>query len=178
MPMPLSGIRSFEVRNRCSINVYQLDGRKLINIYSSKNKSQRRKVNLLRLVDGKRSHYCLIKNFSNLIHHLSRSPQKRSNGPKSRFCWNCYQPVLKQNMARHSSFCDSNDPLKSLMPKDDRILQFVNWQKTQLCPFVVYADLEALNVCQTETHRLSSKTHEIERQFPASFGAVLVDNKG
>ena len=178
MPMPLSGIRSFEVRNRCSINVYQLDGRKLINIYSSKNKSQRRKVNLLRLVDGKRSHYCLIKNFSNLIHHLSRSPQKRSSGPKSRFCRNCYQPVLKQNMARHSTFCESNDPLEILMPKDDRILQFVNWQKTQQCPFVVYADLEALNVCQTETHRLSSKTREIERQFPASYGAVLVDNRG
>ena len=67
MPMPLSGIRSFEVRNRCSINVYQLDGRKLINIYSNKNNSQRRKVNLLRLVDRKRSHYCLIKTFQTLF---------------------------------------------------------------------------------------------------------------
>ena len=81
-------------------------------------------------------------------------------------------------MAKHSSFCESNDPLEILMLNDDRTLQFVNWQKTQQCPFVVYADLEALNVCQTETHSLSSKTREIERQFPASYGAVLVDNKG
>ena len=80
-------------------------------------------------------------------------------------------------MARHSSFCESNDPLEIIMPKDDRILQFVNWQKTQQCPFVLYADLEALNVCKTETHRLSSKTREIERQFLISYSAVLVDNK-
>ena len=81
-------------------------------------------------------------------------------------------------MARHSSFCESVDPLENLVQKDDRILQFVNWQKTQQSPFVVYADLEALIVCQTETHSLLSKTREIERQFPASYGAVLVDNKG
>lgn len=178
MPMPLSGIRSFEVKNRCSINVYQLDGRKLINIYNSKNKQQRRKVNLLRLIEGERNHYCLIKNFSNLIHHLSRSPRKRSSGPKSRFCRNCFQPVLKQNLARHLRFCESNDPLEILMPQDDRVLQFVNWQKTQQCPFVVYADLEALNVCQSGIHNSSSKTREVERQYPASFGAVLVDNRG
>ena len=117
MPMLLSGIRSFIVRNRCSIYIYQIDGRKLINIYSSKNNSQRRKVNVLILVDGKPSHFCLIKNFSNHIHHLSRSPQKRSSGPKSRFCRNCYQPVLKQNMARHSSFCESNDPFGNFNAK-------------------------------------------------------------
>ena len=43
MPMPLSGIRSFELRNRCSINVYQLDGRNLINIYSSKKQKSEKK---------------------------------------------------------------------------------------------------------------------------------------
>ena len=116
MPMPLSGIRSFEMRNKYSINVYQLEDNKLINIYSSKNKKSRRRLDLLRLVDGKRSHYCLIKSFSNIIHHLSRSPKKREAGPKSLFCRNCYQPIAKQNIQRHLKFCETNAPLAILMP--------------------------------------------------------------
>ena len=132
MPMPLSGIRSFEMRNKCSINVYQLEDNKLINIYSSKNKKSRRRVDLLRLVNGNRSHYCLIKNFSNIIHHLSRSPKKREAGPKSRFCRNCYQPIAKQNMQRHLKFCETNAPLEIVMPGQDRVVEFVNWQKTTM----------------------------------------------
>ena len=60
------------------------------------------------------------------------------------------------------------------MPAKERVLEFVNWQKTQRCPFVVYADLEAINVPQTEVNH-ETKTREIERQYPASYGAVLVD---
>ena len=174
MPMPLSGIRSFKLRNKCSINVYQLDGSKLINVYNSKNKGSKPRVELLRLVDGKRSHYCLIKNFSNVMHHLSRSTRKREAGPKSRFCRNCYQSILKQNMQKHLKFCESNSPLEVLLPPTDRKLKFVNWQKTQRCPFIVYADLEAINVQQTSKVS-KSKTREIERQYHASYGAVLVD---
>ena len=179
MPMPLSGIRSFEMRNKCSINVYQLEDNKLINIYSSKNKKSRRRVDLLRLVNGKRSHYCLIKNFSNIIHHLSRSPKKREAGPKSRFCRNCYQPIAKQNMQRHLKFCETNVPLEIVMPGQGRVVEFVNWQKTQRCSFTVYADLEAINVPQSESGSdARSKTREIERQYPASYGAVLIDMRG
>ena len=179
MPMPLSRIRSFETRNKCSINVCQLEDNKLINIYSSKNKKSRRRVDLLRLVNGKRSHYCLIKNFSNIIHHLSRSPKKREAGPKSRFCRNCYQPIAKQNMQRHLKFCETNAPLEIVMPGQDRVVEFVNWQKTQRCPFTVYADLEAINVPQSESvSDARSKTREIERQYPASYGAFLIDMRG
>ena len=178
MPMPLSGIRSFELRNKCKIYVYQLDGNKLVNVYNSKNKKFKRRVDLLRLIEGKKRHYCLIRNFSNIIHHLSRSPKKQAKGPKSRFCRNCYQPVLKQNMEKHLKFCESNASLEIRMPDKERVIEFTNWQKTQLNPFIVYADLEAINVPSIGSIGCKLKTREVERQYPASYGAILVDAKG
>ena len=44
-----------------------------------------------------------------------------------------------------------------------------------MCPFVVYADLEALNVPANIIK--GSKTVIIEQQQPASYGAILVDSR-
>ena len=77
MPMPLSSIPSFEKSNNVSINVYQLEQRKLLAVYYSKNKSSKRRINLLRLIEGSKTHYCLIKNFSNLLQRLTRSSKKQ-----------------------------------------------------------------------------------------------------
>ena len=60
MPMPLSAIPMFEKRNRCSINVYQLENSKLVSVYHSKNRKGRHKIDLLRLLENKNSLYCLI----------------------------------------------------------------------------------------------------------------------
>ena len=76
MPMPLSAIPSFEKRNRCSINVYQMENSKLVSVNQSKNRRGRHKIDFLRLMDNQNSHYCLIKNFSHLIHFLTRSRMK------------------------------------------------------------------------------------------------------
>ena len=48
--------------------------------------------------------------------------------------------------------------------------------ETQLCPFVVFADLEAIDVPSdnvSQKRRVTSHTTENEKQFPASFGAVV-----
>ena len=71
-PMCLSKIRFFEKRNDLSITVYRFENETLQNIYHSKNRTSRRKIKLL-LLEGQKSHYCLIKNFSNLMHQLHRS---------------------------------------------------------------------------------------------------------
>ena len=51
--------------------------------------------------------------------------------------------------------------------------KFVNWEKTQKCPFVVYADLEALNVAVNVAKWTT--TVIFGSQVPASFGANLVN---
>ena len=78
-------------------------------------------------------------------------PKKPEAGPKSRFCRNCYQPIAKQNMQRNLKVCETIAPLEILMPGQDRVDEFVNWQKTERCPFTVYPDLEAINVPQSES---------------------------
>lgn len=178
MPMPLTSIPCFEKRNKCSINVYQLEEAKLVSVYHTKNREARNKIDLLRLVENKNSHYCLIKNFSNLIHFLTRSKVKQEKGPKSRFCRNCFQPIVKHNFKKHVLFCEKNAPLEIRMPKESTSIEFFHWEKTQKCPFVVYADLEAINVASTVLPTGSlNRTREVERQYPASFGAVLLDSR-
>ena len=97
-PMPLTSTAPFEKSNNVSINVYQLDNRKLVAVYYSKNKTFKRRINLLRLVDGSKSHYRLIKKFSNLLQRLTRSEKKRRQGPKSKFFSNCFQPILRKKL--------------------------------------------------------------------------------
>ena len=77
----------------------------------------------------------------------------------------------------HIKFCESNAPLEIRMPISSPTIEFVNWQKTQKVPFVVYADLEAIDVCSVDAQRIGSFTKEIERQYPSSFGAILVDER-
>ena len=177
MPMPLSGILSFEKRNRCSINVYQMENSKLVSVYHCKNRIGRHKIDLFRLMDNQKSHYCLIKSFSNLFHFLTRSRKKHDNGPKYRFFRNCFQPIIKKNFKKHVSFCESYAPLEIRMPLESPTIEFVNWEKTQKCPLVVYADLEAINVASAQFPQTKGRKRKIEKQFAASFGAVLVDSR-
>ena len=177
MPMPLSSIAPFEKSNNVSINVYQLDNHKLVVVYYSKNKTSKRRINLFRLVDGSKSHYCLIKIFSNLLQLLTRSEKKRRQGPKSKFCWKCFQPILQKNYRSHAKFCESNSPLEIRMPLSSPIIEFVIWKKTQRVPFVVYADLEAIDIRSDNSVKAGLNTKEIARQYPCSFGGILVDER-
>ena len=75
-------------------------------------------------------------------------------------------------------FCETNAPLEIRMPNESTSIEFFHCEKTQKCPFVVYADLEAIivasTVLPTATH---ARTREVERQYPASYGAELVDSR-
>ena len=70
-PMSLSKIRYFEKQNNVSVTVYRLHESRLVNVFHSKNPTCNRKVKLLLLIDESKSHYCLIKNVSNVMHHLT-----------------------------------------------------------------------------------------------------------
>ena len=63
------------------------------------------------------------------------------------------------------------------MPTCALFVEFVNWQKTQRVPFIVYADLEAIDVPSNLSTTVGSNTKETEKQFSCSFGAVLIDDR-
>ena len=67
-------------------------------------------------------------------------------GPKTKFCVNCMQSIGKVKYRDHARLCEDNQPLRIVMPNEELKLTFNNWEKTQKFPFVVYADLEELNV--------------------------------
>ena len=96
---------------------------------------------------------------------------KHDKGPKSRFCRNCFQPIFKKNFKKHVSFCESNAPHEIRMPLESPTYEIVNWEKTQKCPFVVYADLEAINVASAQFPQTKCRTRKIERLWssPGSF---------
>ena len=56
-------------------------------------------------------------------------------------------------------------------------LEFVSCEKTQKCPFVVYADLESIKMATKYLPHANSRTREIERQYAASFGSKPNDSR-
>ena len=96
--------------------------------FFSKKRKCRRKVKLLLLIDLDKNHSSLIENFSNLMHHLTRSSSKTVGGPRTRFCGNCMQPIVKHNFSNHVQFCEHHKPLEIKMPDNVKKLTFENWQ--------------------------------------------------
>ena len=65
------------------------------------------------------------------------------------------------------------------MPDAGKPLSFSNWQKTQWCPFVVSADIEAMDVPSHNCSEGTSTTNidEVKRQHPERFGDVVWDQR-
>ena len=82
------------------------------------------------------------------------------------------QSIGKVKYRDHIRLCEDNQRLRIVMPNEHLKLKFNKWEKTHKCPFVVYADLEALNV---PADIRKGKTVIIEKQYSASYGAILVD---
>ena len=125
-PMSSSKIPNFEKLNNVSISVYRFEQGRLLNVFYSKIRKCRRKV---KFVDRDKSHYCLMKNFSNLMHHMTRSSSKKLGGPRTRFCGNCMQSIVKHIFSNHVQCCQHHKPLEIKIPDNNKKLTFENWQK-------------------------------------------------
>ena len=68
-------------------------------------------------------------------------------------------------------------PLLKFQCLSSPTVEFENWQKTQRVPFVVYADLEAIDVRSVDASKFGSNIKEIGSQYPCSFGAIHVDER-
>ena len=176
MPMKHVNVPKFERHNILSIDVYSYGDGSLSCCCLTKYKTAAGKIELLLLTEENNSHYCLITNFQTFNHRVCRSKKKAEKGPKAKICSNCMHFVIKSGYTRHVKLCETNRPLDVSRPSNGSKTQFSNWQKTQKFSFVVNADLEAINVAVNEP-QTSKNTENIERQYPASYGAVLVNSK-
>ena len=190
MPMPLREINRFEQANNLKINVYCFEEpRTIYPIYLSKSKSGQQ-IHLMLISDGVLSDYCLIKNLDRLLKVLLRSERTaRSKNNKRKFCERCLQSVVTTKLKQHLRLCKTTDPMLVHMPEQGSKIFFKSWQKTLKCPFVVYADFEAIDVrteafqqvlndySGTTLNTARASTHIVEYQYACSFGAILIDTR-
>ena len=189
MPVALTEIPTFERNNQLKINVFAYEQTKLFPVYLSKLKGQSKRIILLLLSEENNWHYCLIRNLDRAMKILLRSlATANSKNNIRKFCERCLQSIAREKFQLHKSLCEHHQPQVIQMPEEGTTLRFKNWQKTFKCPFVVYADLEALDVrtddfepveeiVKNGLNQGSASSFVVEKQYPCSFGAVLVDSR-
>lgn len=179
MPMSVSGVPGFEKANDFQINVFGFCDGQVTPLYISDRRG-RRQANLLLLKDGDNAHYCLITNFNAFMKHVSLSKNTRRKGSfkGARFyCVRCLHGFQHfRQLSIHSPLCGEHKPVVINMPDSGTVLSYKNVHMEEKVPYVVYADLEAINkkVSTVAGSPDQSGSHIIERHLPWAFGAVLV----
>ena len=107
--------------------------------------------------------------FTNCVVPIRRAWRKIKRNFVRTACNPCWK-----NFNNLTRVCSENTPLQIELPSPETKLKFCKWQKTPRCTFTVYAYLEALLVPVQKS--ISRCTIIIENQFPAIYGAVLVDS--
>ena len=108
-------------------------------------------------------HYAWIKNCNRFLSH-----QNKHNGA-TYFCTNCLHGYSREELLiRHSPECRGNSEraIRIEMPTEkNKIVKFENYRKQQKVPWVIYSDLEAVVVKNTnvDTSKATQKisTHQV-----------------
>ena len=138
-PVKLQDIEKFETQNPgISINVFGFEG-EIYSLRISKEKGIE-PINLLLISDGKKDHYCLIKNMSRPL-----SSQINNHQHKNHFCLRCLNPfATEKSLKKHMEYCETNEAVKIEMPEEEPAIEFQNFNRSMRVPFIVYADFESL----------------------------------
>ena len=164
-PVKLQDIEKFEEQNPVTINVFGFEG-KIYPLRISKDRS-REPINLLLISDGKKEHFCLIKDMSGLL-----SSQTNNHQHKNHFCLRCLNPfATEKSLKKHMEYCETNEAVKIEMPEEDSFIEFQNFNRSMRVPFIVYADFESL-MKPLESFELNpekSCTKKYQEHKPSSF---------
>ena len=174
-PMSLKDIDKFETQNpSISINVFGYEGFVYpLRISKKKGSEAAKPVNLLLISDGKKVHYCFIKNMSRLL-----SSQTNNHQHKNHYCLRCLNPFASQkSLEKHNEYCSTNEAVKMEMPEKGSIIEFQNFNRSMRVPFIVYADFESLikplNTCAAvkpcEPNPEKSYTKKYQEHKPSTF---------
>ena len=141
MPVSIKDIPKIEKQFNVSINVF---GHEDSYIYPIKvtTEDKDKHVDLLYTENEETSHYVLIKDFNTLNCKITKNKNKKYF---CRWCINQHfssQEILK----KHIDICKKNGAQAVEMPKKNTKVCFSSPQKAIPCPFVIYADIEALLV--------------------------------
>jgi hypothetical protein len=147
MPMTLKGIKSFEILNQLSVNVFGLEKNEKNNdyhvigpLYHTSSRIEKSHFNLL-MIDheyDEYAHFCYITDISRLI-----SKQNSSNGHKIYVCDGCLHIFYQK--VKFEQHIKSHDCIKKEIqfPKDGEKMEFTNFYRQIPIRFVIAADFES-----------------------------------
>ena len=129
----------------------------------SKEKQNKRLVNLLLISNENGKHYCLIKNISRLY-----SKQVSNHGHKIHICYHWLQHFThEKTLKEHKEYCEKHDCVKTIFPKEGETLKFKNHERMHYIPFVIYGDNES--VLKAIKNNIGEKTTQFQKHELSGF---------
>ena len=167
-PFSLKDINKFEKQNpTISITVLGYEGKCIYPLRNSTNTNSEHNIILMLIEKGGVIHYCLVKNLSRLL-----SSQVSNHKEKHYFCYRCLNPFWShESLIKHQEYCSNYEAVKIEMPEKGTILKFINYNRREKVPFLVYADFESYNkpMHSCEPNPESSYTKQYQKHEPSSF---------
>ena len=99
-------------------------------------------IDLLLLCNESKEHYVWINNFSRLCFNVNKHNEKKY------FCKYCINGFTSEDvLSKHEEECKKFNGSQAVeMPKSGEVVKFINYDRTVMTPFVIYADFEAIVV--------------------------------
>ena len=138
-PVSLKDLGKFEKQNpTISITLLGYKRKSVYLLRNSDNEDRKHNIILMLIEENGVQHYCLI----NALSRLLSSQVSKHNG-KHHFCLRCLNPFpSKEALNKHQEYCEKHQTVKIKMPEEGTIIKFINYDRGEKVPFVVYADFE------------------------------------
>ena len=146
-PLQITDISKLEHLNNLIINVFSIDEKEnIIPIrISDKGEENVRTIDMLYIVNGKQSYYCLITDLAKLCR--SQATSHKGNNYLCRRCLHFSSNEIAYN--RHMELCNRHNPQITLYPKKNDYrgrdkVQFTHIERQLLLPYYLTADFECI----------------------------------
>lgn len=171
-PMKIKQISQFEKLNDISVNVFGWCNKtaKAFPLRISKLTGVHH-VDLLYIKSGNKGHYCLIRDLSRFLAHLTKHQGKSFYCP---YCLHRYSS--EQLLSNHRTLCGTHKPQVVECPKVGKhYLEFKKLDSLIKLPYIVYSDFESV---VEKTHHDDANTTRLNVHKPSGFAFLVLDDKG
>ena len=172
-PLRISAVGKLEKMNRVAINVFSIDDKaNIIPIRISEEHavSEERIIDLLYIVNGTQSHYCLITK----LESLCRSQVTTDHTSSKYLCRRCLHFCSREeSFKNHMERCSKHEPQSTLYPRKNDIkgkdkVRFTQISRQLPLPFYFVADFECilqkLDTCLPDPNK--SSTTVVNKHVP------------
>lgn len=176
-PVQINSINKFEKLNvNIAINVYMYDSNtKKIRPLRISKQINRKCIHLMLLMaesedPNPKHHYCYINDLSRLV-----SSQISNHKAKAYLCDRCLNQFRNSDkLQKHIGHCANQNEYQIEVPTPGNdIIEFKHYKNQVICPYVIYADVEALLKTPTENFCKNGVTKAIQEHEVYSVGYYL-----